>query len=320
MKKLYMILLAGLFVSVTACEDEEKFSITPSIGFLETSGSVAQAKDIEVKFYSNVKLEGQAQVTVQVSSLSNLKYDTAYTTTPAADASGMFTVTTDAETGEGKFTVSALETGVVENRDLTFKIISVSGGGVQPAQAVALNYTLTIQKYRLVEPVNLTFDFNTGINGFAERVAGTSGVAGPIWATLSGLGIDGSNCVEANAFAKTGTDCNTYLVISTPLNASDYSISAMVWSQFNGNGLIHFKYSTTYSGTGDPEAAGVTWTEITYDADGAPPSPANKAWKKVSGKIVSPSEKKIYIAVQYVGAGAGNASSWRVDDIKITNQ
>lgn len=306
-----MALLTGFILSVTACEDDATFSITPSLGFMEPAGTVAQDKTIDIWFYSNVKLESPATVTVHIGGISDLVYGEDYTTEPAA-VDGVITVTTDAETGKGKFTVITELTGELQTKKVNFKISSVDGGGVQPAQAVALNYSLEVKGFRIITPFNQTFTFDTGTAGFTERMAST-GLQETTWGNYQGS-------AEANGYAKTGTtEVNGYLIITDGLPPADYSVSAKVYSQFAGAGQIKFRWSNTYKGTGDPEAAGVVWNDIAA-INSALPAAASRAWKDVSGKFESPTNDKVYIAVQYVGAKKGNASSWRVDDLKISNQ
>jgi hypothetical protein len=320
MKKLYMALLAGLILSVGSCDEEEKFSLTPSLGFMETEGTIGQDESVDIEFYSNVALTEPVTIQVQVSSISDLVYEDAYVTDPEP-VDGIITVTTDPETGKGKFRVRTFETGETEITKLNFVITSVNGGDVQPAQSVALNYALSIKGFRNVTPVDLKYDFNTDLSAFNERIPASAGIPAAIWTSSSfGYPTETTKCAEANAYSKTGSgESNHYLVIGSALPASDYTVKAMVYSRYAGAGTIKFRYTTDYSGTGDPEAAGITWTDITSMNNNLPAG-GSQVWKEITGKIENPSEKVAYLAIEYVGAKVGNASLWRVDDLSISNK
>lgn len=164
-------------------------------------------------------------------------------------------------------------------------------------------------------------DFSGGCPGtnFAERIA--EGVS--TWG-CSGFGYPDeaqtNSCREANAFNKGGTTgCNTYLVQALPIDGTLYTnlyISAQVYSRFTGNGGIKFVYSTTYSGTGNPEADGVTWTELA-EINAALPAAGSQSWKSVAQFLENIGDDPLYIAIQHTGGTTTSSSSWRIDDFSI---
>lgn len=89
-----------------------------------------------------------------------------------------------------------------------------------------------------------------------------------------------------------------------------------VESYYTGAGTLSVKYSNTYSGTGSPEAEGVTWTELKALNDELPAIGSRK-WVQVDGLIENVSGEKFYIAIQYKGAQSASASSWQIDDLEI---
>lgn len=127
-------------------------------------------------------------------------------------------------------------------------------------------------------------------------------------------------CREANAFNKGGAGAsNSYLVMTTPIDGTQYDflyISAQVYSRFTGAGGISFVYSTNYSGTGDPEADGVTWTELT-EINAALPAAGTQDWKSVAQLVENVGDDLVYIAIQHKGGTTGSSSSWRIDDFSI---
>ena len=130
----------------------------------------------------------------------------------------------------------------------------------------------------------------------------------------------GQLAAEVNGYGDTAP-ANDWL-ISKAFNLNDTSaefLSFRTWTNFTDSGVVQpltLKYSTNYSGSGDPMAAGVTWTELTFT-----PSPqASQEWTN-SGLIdlSGISGTNVFFAFQYQSSGmaADSSSSWRVDDFKI---
>lgn len=163
-------------------------------------------------------------------------------------------------------------------------------------------------------------DFATcpGTN-FTERIA-----SGPSTWGCSGFGYPDeaqtNMCREANAFNKGGTEAsNSYLVLTTPVDGALYNnlyISAQVYSRFTGAGGIKFVYSTNYSGTGNPEADGVTWTELT-EINSELPAAGSQEWTAVAELVKDIGDEPVYIAIQHAGGTNASSSSWRIDDFSI---
>lgn len=161
-------------------------------------------------------------------------------------------------------------------------------------------------------------NFNTcpGTKFVEEVVAGPS-----TWGCSSfGYPNETTSTREANAFGKgSTTPCNTYLVMDQPVNGNNYNmlyISALVYSRFTGSGGIKFVYSTTYTGTGNPEAAGVTWSELT-SINSLLPAAGTQVWKPVSQSITDVPNANIYIAIQHQGGVTTSSSSWRIENFEI---
>ncbi len=83
---------------------------------------------------------------------------------------------------------------------------------------------------------------------------------------------------------------------------------------------IQLAYSTNYSGTGNPEELGVTWTIIPttlIDSDGVDSTPVND-----SGLIALPEaiegEPSVYLAFIYTADGTLlNSEAWQIDNIRV---
>jgi hypothetical protein len=160
-------------------------------------------------------------------------------------------------------------------------------------------------------------DCNTSPVGLTEWKPASAMQANTWGCTSFGYPTENTRALEANAFSKGAGTSNAYLI--TPvIDVSDLNglrISAFIYSRFAGLGKINFLYSSTYSGTGDPEADGVEWTEIS-EINNAMPVAGSQAWKAV-GAVLSGLSDQIYIAIQYEGGTTGSASNWRIDELKI---
>jgi chitodextrinase len=153
-------------------------------------------------------------------------------------------------------------------------------------------------------PYAETFNGNLG-NWYACNVAGTqtwtAGEAGETtFATLSGL-------VGNDAFA------NEDWLISPAFTASGalaFSFSSA--RQFTG-ALLALRYSTDYTGVGDPSSA--TWTDVT--ASVALATANNLAWTE-SGEVVVMSASPVRFAFVYTST-ADDAATWRVGNVAARN-
>lgn len=319
MKRIYFILTTCIAFVLGCDNDDDKFSFEPALGFAEVSGSVSSSNTsgIRVEFYSNVTITEPVTVKVLVNNVENLTYGVDYTTDPEP-VDGIITVTIDPEDARPSFFVIP-KVADEEIRNINFQIIEVSGNGLRLGQSLTLNYVLSITS---IEEVNLTYNFNTCATtpeGFTEAIVPTAGILVNTWGCSSfGYPSETTKCAEANAFGKSGSGAsNAYLIISSPLTPGSYTIDAMVYSRYTGAGAIKFRYSTNYTGSGNPEASGVTWTDIT-SINSNLPAAGSQTWKAVSG-IVSGTSGNIYLAIQYAGGTSGSASNWRIDDLKISN-
>ncbi|MFP4156612.1 MAG: lamin tail domain-containing protein [Opitutales bacterium] len=119
-----------------------------------------------------------------------------------------------------------------------------------------------------------------------------------------------------------GTGSDTHYLVSPEFNLTG---KADVTIRFDyGNAYvgpdIQLAYSTNYSGTGNPEDLGITWTIIPttlIDNDGTDSTPVND-----SGLIALPGglegESSVYLAFIYTADGTlDNSEAWQIDHIQI---
>lgn len=320
----YFIFLFGLFGVVIACDDDDTFSITPAIGFGAITGEISESSEAgkSVTFYTNTTVTEPITLTIKVTNVGEVAYGTDYTTLPApVDNVITFTINPDEE--NPSFWVYPVEReGSPAVRKVNFEITAIAGGNVSLTETQARYYQLQITKN--TELVHAAFeDCNGDPVDFTEQIA-TGAMTASTWGCTNFGYSPVSDTeytigVEANAFGKgTGTS-NAYLV-SPAVEGGDYSslvVSLMVYSRYTGSGNISIKYSSNYSGTGDPEASGVTWTELT-SANAGLPAAGSQIWNKVTGTIDNAGGKTFYIAVQYIGGTTASASNWRIDNFIVT--
>jgi predicted extracellular nuclease/methionine-rich copper-binding protein CopC len=154
-------------------------------------------------------------------------------------------------------------------------------------------------------------------NGFAEFTKYSKDAdAANSWYLNTTAGAD--KAAEVNGFGDTAA-ANDWL-ISKAFNLNDTSaefLSFRTWTNFTDSGFaqpVTLKYSTNYSGTGDPTLA--TWTDLGF----TPSAQGSQAWTQ-SGPIdlSAIAGTNVYFAFQYQSSGtaASSSSSWRVDDFKL---
>ena len=97
----------------------------------------------------------------------------------------------------------------------------------------------------------------------------------------------------------------------TPGSSEGITLTFRTAMKFNGNPL-QLKYSTNYTGIGDPNLA--TWTDIT---DSAAWSTGNYVWAP-SGDVIIAGNTPLYIAFVYT-CTADQAAAWEVDDIVVSS-
>lgn len=322
MKQVYSILLAGLASFVIACDEDSTFSVKPSLGFMQREGVIAQseASGTRIRFYSNVEITEPVTVQVAINNVSGLEYGVDYTTDPAP-VDDIITVTIDPEDEQPSFFVLPIETGAEEATRIEFEIISVEGNDLKVAQAAARQYALRISGFEEVVPVALSFDFNTCSTDFATPVEfievfeGTKTDRG--WGCRA-FGMGGSRAPRASAFGGAAGEDRAWMILKNPIaiaSGADVEIGFMTYSAFAGPGTVSVKWSSNYSGSGDPLAA--TWTTLSA-LDSQFPAPDSKTWTNVTGSFNNISGTAVYIAFVWTGGTNTASTAYDIDDLTIT--
>lgn len=172
--------------------------------------------------------------------------------------------------------------------DATSRIVTCSGSVITPA-ATSLPYS---------EP------FTSDLSGvYTYTVSGSKP-----WLYSSGV-------ASCNGFSGTGNE--QHWMILPGINFNSYSNERMsftteaYYGTIDANNYLKLYYSTNYSGYGDPNAAGVTWTEISYTNGGVGGGVTSSGILDLSDI----SGSSVFIGFKYLGTNS--PTRWYVDDISI---
>lgn len=321
MKYVYSFILTVLIASVIGCEDDAKFSITPALGFLRNEGSISQTDEAgtRIRFHSNVTITEPVTVKLSINNLSNLEYGIHYTTDPAV-VDGLITVNIDPEDEQPSIFVFPIQTGAEGIQRIGFEIFSVEGSNIIPApQRAAREFILSIKGFEEIIPITVTHNFNTCTTdfntpaGFIEVFEGSKTDRG--WGCRD-KGVGGSRAPRASAFGGAAGEDRAWMIMN-PIAigvGATVSIKFSVFSEFEGPGKVSVKWSSNYSGAGNPLAA--NWTTLTTLDNQIPPA-NNLAWVDVTGTFTNISGSSVYFAFVYTEGLASGSTAYDIDDLTI---
>ena len=167
------------------------------------------------------------------------------------------------------------------------------------------NVSSVLSKDITILELNPLFFENFENNGLNQMTV--ANVSGTYAWTANSYG--GNNYAYANAYNQGATE--TWLITPsiTPPGAGGVVLTFSTAKNYNGPGL-QVKYSTNYSGTGDPSAA--TWTDITSDC-----ALSAGSWNWVeSGNVAVAGASPLHFAWVYTSE-ASSAAGWEVDNIMV---
>ena len=139
-----------------------------------------------------------------------------------------------------------------------------------------------------------------------------------VWTFDSKFG-NPAECVKISGFAAGSNNANIDWLISPVQDLSSLSTAKLSFdSAYKFTGApIEVYVSNNYSGTGDPEATGITWKKI----NGALLSEGNFVYKNSGDLDISDftgaTNTSVYIAFKYTST-ASDGSTWEIDNVKIT--
>lgn len=316
-------LIAAAFLTLTflaGCEEEyEQVTVTfyPKLESTSSEPAIdAVGTPTTVVLRASRVLATDSKVNVRIQG-NGAGYGNSYVTSPPQLEPGIITLTIPRGEVETTFTFTPKNDNVFIPTDYQYSfIIEATSDDIKSVGQQTYKMTVTDNTAGFVDEKFATCPSTT----FTERIVGDS----PSTWACSGFGspdeVQTNNCMEANAYGDGGTTgCNTYLILNQPIDGAAYTnlyISVDVYSRFTGNGGISFKYSTNYSGTGDPEAEGVTWAPL-EELNSKIPAAGSQKWTNATTLIEPPAAGPIYIAVHHAGGTTTSSSSWRVDNFSI---
>jgi hypothetical protein len=140
------------------------------------------------------------------------------------------------------------------------------------------------------------------------------------WAYRPTHGKSNSGALVASSFAGTVGYDKTYL-ITGPFDFSAHSLINMKFdlkSSHSANpGTLKVMYSTNYSGAGNAEASGVTWTELS-DITGKIPS-TDDQWAEIVSDLSAINGNKVYIAFFFEGGSEKASRQFVLDNFMVSN-
>lgn len=142
------------------------------------------------------------------------------------------------------------------------------------------------------------------------------------WGFRSSFGVNSTGCMAASSYGgANGTD-NVYL-LTGPFNFSNYTTINLgfdIKKAFAGPGVLTVEYSTNYSGSGNPEASGVTWTELSSVTSQLPTTANTSApFTNVVADLSTIRDNKVYIAFHWKGGTAASSGTFNLDNFVLSN-
>jgi hypothetical protein len=318
MRNIYSKIFFLLFIVFSCSEEYEQATITfyPNLAAkVSEPGAGETATPYTVELITSRVLADESKVNIRIEG-NGSGYGHSYATYPPQLEPGIITLTVPAGENKTSFTFTPMYDGVVEVSDYHYRfVIDQWSAAIKSVGQDVFTFTVT-------EPPLFAETFNEcsgSPSTFVERIVDGAMAATTWGCTDFGYPAETTKATEANAYGKGAGTSNSYLVLKDPLEGTLFDeliVSMKVYSRFTGAGALKIKYSTNYPGTGNPEADGVTWTEI-GGTTAQLPAAGSRIWNDVTGSITGIGDEDVYIAFQYVGGTTSSASNWRVDDFTI---
>lgn len=227
-------------------------------------------------------------------------------------------------------TSSASASYNLDNFILSNSTITPSGCGTMAGSTTTTGYATIVAK---TLPFSDSFEHGCALADYAVPdnwaeavVAGYRTNRG--WAYRGTFGPNSMGCMTASTYVSssatlTGTNDdkdNSYLVVG-PFNVTSTATRniAFDYKKTNTNpGTLKLVYSTNYSGSGDPEASGVTWTQISDLTTSATTSFANHTVNIGSGGT-NVTGSAVYFAFQFKDGTITSSQSYQISNFSIGN-
>jgi endonuclease I len=204
----------------------------------------------------------------------------------------------------------AVFTGLNQNTNYTFQIFPYtnSGSNINYKTDGSVPQTIGTTLAGSTEIINESFTTCPPVGWTIYSVASNKD-----WTCSGGL-------MSINAY--NGDVASNDWLISPPVNLDSYQNEMLnfdSWTQYFddpiNNPEVRLKYSTNYSGSGNPEAA--VWTEIAYSF----PNANTLVWTPSGDlNLNSITGNSVYFAFVYTssGTGAGTSTLWKIDNVSLS--
>lgn len=298
-------------------EEYEQSTVTfyPNLEAVVDEPTQGMGSPYRIELRTSRILARESKVNIRVHG-NGAGYGSSYVTYPPMLEPGTITLTVPAGENQTYFDFVPMNDGIVEVNDYNYKF------QIEQTSESIRSVGQSVFKFTVKEPPLFSENFNECSGSpatFTERIVDGAMAAATWGCTNFGYPSESTKATEANAFNKGAGVSNSYLVINNPIDGTMFNeliVKCLVYSRFSGAGQLKLKYSTNYSGTGNPEADGVTWTEVDGTA-AQMPSAGSQTWTEVSGSFPTGGASQVYIAFQYIGGTTSSASNWRVEDVTI---
>ncbi len=314
--------LAAALGLLVACDGNDYDGVTvtfyPTLAGEATEPAAGKAADaVIVQVKTSRVLWEDSQINIRIEG-NGAGYGYSYITEPAMLETGILTLAIPAGENAATFQFQPINDGIFEpfNYEYTFHIDQTSNLIESVGQA-----TYSLKVVDGTDPFE-SFDFEDCTTNFAQfteqTVTGDGIMTAKVWKCTTGGNNGSTGAIIGNAYGGGNGTSNAYLVFA-PIDGELYStvyLSMYVKSLHTGAGGIKVLYSTNYSGTGNPEGQGVTWTEMT-DLNEDLPNQGSLIWTKADGLIENINGGKLYIAIQNKGGQSAGASDWVIDDVQL---
>lgn len=165
-----------------------------------------------------------------------------------------------------------------------------------------------------------TTEYEIPTNWYEGIAAGSKTDRG--WAFRKSYGVNSTGCMSSSSYGGTNGNDNVYL-LTGPFNFSNYTtinVGFDIKKAFDGPGVLTVEYSTNYSGSGDPEASGVTWTALSSVNSQLPVTASTSApFTNVIADLSTIRDSKVYIAFHWKGGTAAASGTYNLDNFVISN-
>jgi hypothetical protein len=243
-------------------------------------------------------------------------------------ATGPFTVSKDNTTFGATTTLTVAELSAPKTLYVKFAPTTAgpATGSITHTSTGATTRTLALSG-TATDPSQLSFDFQTctGSTSLSDGWTQYSVSGAQTWActTFGRNPADPASTaafpsgVQINGFANGSNVINEDWLISPALNLTNTTFPLLsYWSRVAFNGApLRLKVSTNYSGTGNPNATGVTWTDL----NGGFPATGTANWTQTTNVDLSAYKQAgVYVAFVYTSTNDEGAR-WTLDDVQVTN-